>query len=226
MLIKITNFLLDLIFPPLCIACRKHLETKQEKATLLCAECFSSIIIYNQIFYSENFPFLAVSRYNSPTVRKIIHVLKYQKMTGAITPIKHLIKSYFENPYFKTIFKESEWTIVPIPLHKKKKRKRGFNQAFLIAEVLQKNLQISYPNKKFKIEMILQKNEVTKTQAELNLKERRSNIVGTFKIKEKAEGNFIIADDVFTSGATLNEAAKTLKKAGADKIAGFVVAKT
>jgi len=109
---------------------------------------------------------------------------------------------------------------------KKKERKRGFNQAFLIAEVLQKNLQISYPDKKFKIETVLQKNKTTKAQAELNLKERKINIVGTFKAKEKTEGNFIIVDDVFTSGATLNEAVKTLKKAGADKIAGFVIAKT
>ena len=115
--------------------------------------------------------------------------------------------------------------VIPMPMHPARIKARGFNQALEIAKVLTKNCKEKLDFKS--VERII----LTPPQASLPLKERVKNIKGAFKVKadkpDKIQGKRIaIVDDVMTSGASLNELAKTLKEAGAAHVECWVVART
>ena len=111
--------------------------------------------------------------------------------------------------------------IIPMPMHPARIKQRGFNQALEIAKVLTKNQPEKLDYK------IVIRQKLTPPQASLPLKERVKNIKGAFKVGGDLSGNRIaIVDDVMTSGASLNELAKTLKKAGAAHVECWVIART
>ena len=115
--------------------------------------------------------------------------------------------------------------IIPMPMHPARLKERGFNQALEIAKVLTKNCKDKLDYKS------VERQTLTPPQASLPLKERVKNIKGAFKVNaeitEKFTGKRIaIVDDVMTTGASLNELAKTLKKAGASHVTCWVIART
>lgn len=111
--------------------------------------------------------------------------------------------------------------IIPMPMHPTRLKERGFNQAVEIAKVL----NISHVNKLDYKSVIRQ--TLTSPQASLPLKERVKNIKGAFSATSDLTGKKIaIVDDVMTTGASLNELAKTLKKAGAAHVECWVIART
>jgi ComF family protein len=112
--------------------------------------------------------------------------------------------------------------IVPVPLHIKRLRERGFNQSLILARALGKkhgtNVDFS----------LLKRCKLTLTQTGLDKKEREKNISGAFvaALPERIRGrNLILVDDVYTTGATINECAKTLVKAGAEQVAVLTLAR-
>ena len=112
--------------------------------------------------------------------------------------------------------------IIPMPMHPTRLKERGFNQAHEIAKVLCRVLGNHKLNYKSVIRQTL-----TPPQASLPLKERVKNIKGAFKVMGDLSGKKIaIIDDVMTSGASLNELAQTLKKAGASHVECWVIART
>ena len=118
-------------------------------------------------------------------------------------------------------FKESD-VLVPIPLARKKLKNRGYNQAEEIAKKLGKELKIPVI-----IDCLIKIRE-NLPQMELSKEERQENIKGVFEIKnkEKIQGKkILLVDDVYTTGATMEECAKVLKQAGAREIWGVVVAR-
>jgi ComF family protein len=115
--------------------------------------------------------------------------------------------------------------IIPMPMHPKRLKERGFNQSLEIAKVITKNHteKLDYTS--------TQRQKYTPPQASLPLKERVKNIKGVFKVNADAMEHFknkriAIIDDVMTTGASLNELAKTLKQAGADHVECWVIART
>ncbi|MEI6154688.1 MAG: phosphoribosyltransferase family protein, partial [Deltaproteobacteria bacterium] len=115
--------------------------------------------------------------------------------------------------------------LIPIPLAPKRQHERGFNQAEIICNTLIKLDK----NINFKLEKnILIKPKDTKHQAHIEDRNKRlKNIIGSFAIIHPelvVESNIILIDDVTTTGATLNEARKILKNAGAKKIIAFTIA--
>ena len=103
--------------------------------------------------------------------------------------------------------------IVPVPLHRKKMRIRGYNQAALLAEVLGEITGISVD------EDILVRVKNTKPLKQLNDKERRRSIRGAFSVRKSVWAKTIVLiDDIYTTGSTLDEAAQVLLKAGAEKV--------
>jgi ComF family protein len=115
--------------------------------------------------------------------------------------------------------------VIPMPMHPQRLKERGFNQALEIAKVLTKNTKQKLSHKG------VERKTLTPPQASLPLKERVKNIKGAFKVeenvKDKLTGKRIaIVDDVMTTGASLNELAKTLKKAGASHVECWVIART
>jgi len=110
--------------------------------------------------------------------------------------------------------------IIPLPLAKKRLAKRGFNQSALLAQIAARDLGIAYaPHGLLKV-------RDTPPQAGLDREARLKNVRGAFDCAESLAGLHIaIVDDVMTTGATLSEAAKILKKAGASRISAWVVAR-
>lgn len=111
--------------------------------------------------------------------------------------------------------------IVPIPMHQQRLQERGFNQALEIARVIANNtgIKLDYSS--------CNRTKLTPPQASLPLKERIKNIRGVFTCTQSLQGlNIALVDDVMTTGASLNELAKTLKQAGAAHVECWVIART
>ncbi len=149
----------------------------------------------------------AVFCYNDE-IGKLIHSLKFSgKKTGLRTMAVLAGKSLLHDLGCPDI-------IVPVPLHPKKLASRGFNQSLLLAKVF-------FPDHQDRISHCLVRNRHTRPQTGLKGGERRRNVVGAFAVLEPGvvQGKKIcLVDDVFTTGTTVNECAKTLKKAGAASV--------
>lgn len=245
-LISLKNFLLDLLFPALCINCQKE-------RSYLCPDCFSLIeLAPHQYCPFCNFPRIVPDGKTCLTCRK-----QGKKLTGLFSAVpytnflvKKLISQFKYQPYVKDLAKtltsliihhfqlldkkpeflqdnfwanpQSDFILVPVPLHKKKLKQRGFNQAQEIAKELSNFSKISLFND------VLLKIKETLPQVELSGKEREENIKGVFviqnpeKVKDK---KILLVDDVFTTGSTMEECARVLKMADAREIWGIVVAR-
>ena len=201
---KIFKNILAVLFPQKCLGCKKENE-------ILCPNCLLKIS-------RPDTPYLngvhIAANYQDLVLKKALWMLKYQGIKQLAKPLAELIK--------ERIWKKLEtgdWLIVPVPLSKNKLRHRGYNQAELIAKELSDNVRADILFKKFH----------TKSQVEVKDKEERlANIIGSFAIKnpEKIKGKkIILIDDVLTTGATMREAKKVLKQAGAKKVIGVVVAR-
>jgi len=165
--------------------------------------------------------------YNDPMVRKMIICMKYwrsEKIAEKFAEIlcSEIVERVSEMSLFQN-FKNP--LIIPIPLSKNRLRKRGFNQAQLLAE---KFCDLGGENI-FELQTkILKRTRDTPSQTTLqNKKERAENVKGCFivekpeKIKER---NIILIDDVYTTGSTVGEARRALLEAGAKKVIGITVA--
>jgi ComF family protein len=111
--------------------------------------------------------------------------------------------------------------MIPMPMHSTRLKERGFNQALELARIISKSMQIKLDYTS------CQRVKLTLPQASLPLKERIKNIREVFSCQQNLQGlNIAIVDDVMTTGASLNELAKTLKKAGAAHVECWVIART
>ncbi len=214
----ITKAILDIIFPVYCLSCQKSGKN-------LCLECLSTFPSAERECAKWIFP---VFDYRHPPIKRAVWLLKYKgkkDLAGTFAEILygHMLQELAD---LKVMQNFNEPLLIPIPIDKKRRRERGFNQAELICEYLVK-LDL---NTKFKLEKnILVKVKDTGHQARIeNRSTRLKNIIGSFassEVKKELQGkNIILIDDVTTTGATLSEAKKVLKKAGARKVIAFTVA--
>lgn len=155
-------------------------------------------------------------------VKKLIYNFKYKPY---LSDLKNtLVELFYESIIQQEIFqKANEFSpiLVPIPLHKNRLRKRGYNHSQLLAEGLSKKLNLKA------IEILKRKKE-TKSQFGLDLKKRKENIKDAFILNAKYiihNTNILLVDDILTTGSTLLEAAKTLKKSGARRVWGLTLAR-
>jgi ComF family protein len=112
--------------------------------------------------------------------------------------------------------------IIPVPLHARRLRERRFNQSALLAQEVAAHEGRAY------IPDLLARTRHTVPQQGLNYKQRGKNVHGAFSVNKKVdlgEKNILLIDDVFTSGATLNECARVLKRAGAGMVNVLTVAR-
>jgi competence protein ComFC len=214
---NLINTILDIFFPIDCICCKKN-------GKYLCSECLLSFPPVKQ--EGEKWIF-SLYDYRHPLVKKSLWLLKYKGRKQIANIFAEVMYGIIleELSDFALIENFREPILIPIPLTKKKQRRRGFNQAQLIAERLVK----LDDNKNFVLNTdILVKSVETKQQANIKDKKGRLHnladsfaVVNTKKIKDK---NIILIDDITTTGTTLKEAKKALKKAGAKKFIAFTVA--
>lgn len=197
---------------PMCNICGKSLNSGIRDRK--CGDCISRRPDYDAV--------RSVFYYEGPT-RKIVHAMKYR----GITRLAEFMGSeiYMEIEKF---FVSCEALIVPVPLHPKKIRKRGYNQAALISESIRAAWKDSGKKTVFYDPSVLFRRLDTRSQAGLHKYERVENVKNAFALKSEeivSGRDIILVDDVFTTGATVSSCAKILKKAGASGVYVFTFAR-
>lgn len=220
---------LEILFPPICLNCRSYLRDTKEGEDLLCGGCFGSIKIYSNVFRPDTrFNLIAVSSYENTALKELIHHFKYNGFLAVRTPIKKLITRWLDaNQELASSFLGPGSLIIPVPLHKRRLRERGFNQAEIIAEILSRHLNLPLEDG------LLRRIRETRPQIKMkNEEERQKNLRGSIVIKQGGEAvlfqyqNVILVDDVYTSGATAKEVVAAIRRAGIRNITVFAIAKT
>ncbi len=226
----IRTWLLDLIFPKFCVGCRLE-------GTFLCAACraglpssapscpvcsrrnFSGVLCDPCAEKTHLRRFLAPFPYGDPLVRELIHTYKYTGVRELAPFLAEEIVSFL-NSYAARPTEPA--CLIPIPLHRRRERERGFDQARLLADALGKRLSLP-------VMRLLRRTRATEQQALLDsYDERRRNVADAFRVRDPgaiAGWTVILVDDVSTSGATLAEAARVLREAGARTVWAIVIAK-
>src|SRR5438093_2068264 len=186
------------IVAPFCQKCSEPFEGSIT-SEFACANCAHRTIYFDA----------AVSAYRGRgIVRQIIHEFKY----GRQIHLRHLVARWLNCALDDERLRQSHFdVIVPVPLHPTRQRERGFNQAGLLAELL--SAQTSIPCKP-----LLERTRYTTTQTALDRSERMENLHNAFRLRKNANVRslrVLLVDDVLTTGSTLNECARVLKRGGA-----------
>lgn len=209
-LTKFFNFILDLFFPKFCVECGKF-------DTYLCPKCANQIE-YQALSFTPRDSYLerilVMSDYSQMS-KKLIATFKYQGVRGIGKLLGYLAYQSLSFPKVELI--------VAIPLHPKRFVKRGFNQAEIIAQSLAKEAKIPY------LPLLVRQKHLSaqaKIKDHLKRQQRVKNIFSInplYPIKVLPE-SVLVVDDVTTTGATLNECARVLKKIGIKKVYGLAIA--
>ena len=235
---------LDFVFPAECASCGYFVG--DERVLMFCRTCWESITLikgptcpkcgrpYSSKFslqYSPNFlcgdcrsspphfdRALSVAEYTG-VLKLAIGQFKFHQKTALGKPLAQLCVSHLADivdwPRYQAIF--------PVPLHKKRLRRRGYNQSAILAKQLAHHFGIPFQTGNLC--------RIRHTEAQWPIKERhkrRQNVRNAFSLRasEKIRGqNFILIDDIFTTGATTDECARILKQAGANSVLVLTMAR-
>ena len=237
---RIRDWILDCVFPVSCIACNAPKHTMTNPDGFVCSACLANISSHQWLFcpvcntklagfaqcptHRGPMRFLGVaSSYQNNLLKHLIWRYKYEFCEPLARPLGAMLAEYFIKickPYCDA--HAPEWIITTIPLSHKRMRWRGFNQGALLAQEASQRVNIPYAP-------MLSRMHFRKPQMELATKtEREQNIRGAFAVRRDCaiqHKRIIIVDDIATSGATLAEASRMLKLAGAKEIIGLVLAR-
>lgn len=223
---KWVDRVLNILYPKRCPICHKILKTS---SLLICGECAGKItpvagarcfLCGNPVREDEEYCVGCLGKKRSFDQGKGIFFYDEQ-MKASILRYKYDGRRQYGDFYAKAMYiytqKEIEiWkpdVIVPVPLHPRKKRMRGFNQAEDLAVKLSRYTHIPADTE------MLKKVKDTKSQKKIDEKERRKNLKGAFKASCRVKGKkILVVDDVYTTGSTMDETASCLKDAGAEKV--------
>ncbi len=214
---KFTNFILDLLFPKFCLNCQKE-------GGYLCEDCQATLEIsgFHQKYPTSHLTDLYFAlNYQKPLIQNIIKLFKYEPFVKDLSKIlSSLIIYHFQLLDNKPNF--SDYVLIPMPLARNRLKWRGFNQAEEIGKELSKFFKIPLLNN------TLVKIKETLPQVELVGKARKENIKGVFLLNNEnliKNRKILLIDDVYTTGATMEEGARVLKIAGVKEIIGIVAAR-
>ena len=194
---------------PLCPQCGRQLDSPEaltHSPDHRCRECRDHAPLFDQA--------LSVGYFEGP-LREAIHQLKYRPCRSLGRPIADWMAAHL-SPL------DSIDLVLPVPLHPTRLRERGFNQAVLIAARLAEHfsLPLCYDN--------LIRLRSTRPQVGLSSEERKKNVSGAFGLARAEDvigRSILLVDDVFTTGATMNECAQVLKKDGALRVYALTAAR-
>ncbi|MEK7503615.1 MAG: ComF family protein [Patescibacteria group bacterium] len=218
-LIKTKDWIIDLLMPKKCLGCGRE-------GTYICKDC--------EVFLSEVDPMLGSP--TSPVILgeiglpNIVSVWEYEGLME-----KLILKIKYDGCYdivgelVETVFKKidlnlpKDMIITFVPMYNKKERRRGFNQSELIAQRV--GDKIGRP-----VVRLLGKMKDNQSQVGLGPQERLSNVKDVFQFQTKLSlvqvpSSVLLVDDVYTTGATMNECVKILKKGGIKSVYGFTLAR-
>ena len=206
---KVVDWLLDLIYPPRCAFCRRLLSGREKGVCRFCRPKLPYVPADGQVQHFRNVDKCLSPLYYHGTVRDSLHRYKFGGATAyADIYSEFIVKCIDENQI-------SCDSITWVPLSRRRLRKRGYDQAELLAELIAKHLG-QRPVR------LLKKLRDTPPQSQTGSPEkRRANIAGAYACLRPAlvrGKRILLVDDIVTTGATLSEAAKVLKKAGAKEV--------
>ena len=186
------------IVPPFCETCSEPFEGSMNSA-FTCANC-----AHRRIHFET-----AVAAYRGRgVVRDVIHQFKYNRQIH----LRYLVARWLCAALDDERLRGYQFdVIVPVPLHPARQRERGFNQASLLAELLSAHTSI-------RCRPLLKRIRYTTTQTALDRSERMDNLHNAFRLRKNADVRglrVLLIDDVLTTGSTLSECARVLKRAGA-----------
>ncbi|MCL2383885.1 MAG: ComF family protein [Oscillospiraceae bacterium] len=201
--------IINLLYPNVCGFC----NTINKEG--LCKKCELKLKKYeiNNVYGDV----ISVFKYEDIIRKKIIEY----KFGGKSYLYKTFAKSILNNKKIYSIFEKYD-IIIPVPVHKKRRAGRGYDQSELVAKEIAKVISITLESN------VLIKAKNTDVQSLLTRKQRKENIKDAFEVryKERIQGKkIVLLDDVYTTGATINECKKILKESGAIQVLVITIAK-
>lgn len=207
---------LDFLYPKQCLGC--DLWFSFGGPQLLCSDCERAVAGAPEILQRTIDDFVVYSRfsYSNQVVSKMVQALKYEHVFDAADVCSGWVRPIFDR------FPIGNTVIIPVPLHGSRLRERGYNQAELICRAAVQGSLLRVETD------VLVRARKTDYQALLSEENRRTNVAGVFSVQRVCDPtiNYVIFDDVVTSGSTIGECARALRGAGALKIFGVTVAST
>lgn len=210
------NSALDYFFPPICGMCGEINEN------YICNNCYENI---------KKIKKCVINEYNNRNFSKHLYIFRYEGIIrNKIIEYKFEDKGYLYKMFAKIILSDKKTcnfikkydVIIPVPISKKRKKKRGYNQSELVANELAQKL-----NQDIWTDIIIKKKD-NKPQSELNKLERIKNVEDIYEINKPIEvknKKVLLLDDIYTTGSTVNEIARKLKHNQTQEIGVITLAK-
>jgi len=239
------DWLLDWLYPPRCRACGGRILGRD--ADCFCAACWTHVQIVSHPMCTvcgRPFPNTSGGDHTCghclsrpPQFRCARSWACYPRENVIADPLRHVVQKFkygrkvsLGKPLGRLMARGCPDfldgcdidIIVPVPLHSKRLRWRGFNQSLVLAR------QIARAYGRPLDPFVLTRNRETPPQTQLNEEERRKNVRGAFTVNRRRpvdKKSILLVDDVYTSGATVNECSRTLMRAGADRVYVFTLAR-
>lgn len=227
---SLKQFLLETLFPLYCLGCK-------EEGHALCHSCAQSSFGGTLFWFcpkclvSREVPgacaghvcaldgIAALTAHHQPLLRRSLHTLKYGYIEQVASAYGEALAGALARGTDAPPFFGQSWTVVPVPLHRKRLVVRDFNQSERMCEAMVARIpSLGYAGP------LLTRVRHTQEQARLNREERLENVAGAFVALAPVPAHCLLIDDVSTTGATLQECAGALKAAGAAKVYGVVMA--
>lgn len=222
------------LFPPYCIMCGEMLCVNEWERSI-CEDCLKNVDIIgehicisckNPLYSGEICPECrnvhyfsrGISVFYYDDVRNGIHDFKFYNLKKHCNAFGIIMGDFIVREYMTLI--KTLTCVVPVPMHRKKLKKREFNQAEILGIEVARKIGIVC-----RVD-ILQKIKYTTSQTRIDQKDRRDNLTNTFIAQNCAGLTILLVDDVYTSGSTANECSRVLKEAGAKDVIVFTLAIT
>ncbi len=218
--------LADLFYPERCVGCERRasdvlcrvcFEALPRVRAPVCARCglptaFATFVCQECKNVDFGFESAGAPLKYEGVGKKIVHSLKYrgyQKVVGKLA-VPLMLQVVGDGPFD---------AVVPVPLHRSRLRKRGFNQAELLARGVAERINATVSDT---LEVV----RSTGDQVELTAAQRRANVAGAYSARRSLRGKVLLVDDVFTTGATMSACATTLTLAGAQEVHALSLCRT
>lgn len=198
---------IDLLYPPRCAGCGRV-------GTRWCDRCQNELaqlpLDVRRVRLASNFV-IATTGIHEGTLQQAVHALKYTGARELTTPLGDRLIAALD------VLNWTFDTIIPVPLHTARQRARGYNQSQQLGAYMAQVLSISCDPS------ALLRWRDTPPQVGLNREQRRANVRGAFRATTALTGSVLLVDDVFTTGATLQDCARAAYEAGANVVYGLTV---
>ena len=225
---KLKGMAVDLLFPKRCVGCGKEGDFICSTCSRLiprimpplCPKCGrpqpNSVLCPSCVGWRAEIDGIRSPFRFDGVMRQAIHQLKYRNLRALVEPLAKLLNDYLiTNPMPGEV-------LVPVPLHQKRLRERGYNQSSLLAKELSKLTNLPVVD-----DCLIRQRHAPPQARTATVDERRNNVAGAFTCRDhRLRGKqVLLTDDVSTSGATLDACAAALKIAGATSVWGLVLAR-